>query len=78
VLATLAAGFGSALAIIGKVALTVRLAVLATLAARLCCFLAVIREISRAVLAANLAGARRLLAVLGKVARISGMSLIRH
>jgi hypothetical protein len=83
VLATFAAGFSCAFAILGKVARIVlgaaaAVAVLTALAAGFGCTFAVIGEVAGAVLPADMASARGFLAILGEVARIPRMSLFGH
>jgi len=51
---------------------------LAALASRFRGALAVVGEIAGTVLSADMAGARSLLAVLGEIARVSGMGLLSH
>ena len=75
-LTALAAGLRCALAILRKVAWIVLCAAAAAAALtapapRLCRPLTIIGEIARAMPAANMAGARRLLTILGKIARIA-------
>src|SRR4051794_3248950 len=83
VLAALAAGLGGPFAILREVAGVVFRAAatataLATFASGLGCTLTIVGEVARAVLATDMAGARGLLAVLGKVAGVPGMLLVAH
>jgi hypothetical protein len=83
VLAALAAGLSGTFAIMREIAGVVlgtaaAMAVLATLPACLRGTLAIVRKVAGAVLPAKLSGARRALAILGKIARIPGMSLVGH
>jgi hypothetical protein len=83
VLTSLAAGFNGTLAILGEVARVVfgaaaAVAVLAAPASGLGCAYRIVGEITPAVLAAYVSGARSLLAILGEVAGIAGMSLVCH
>jgi hypothetical protein len=82
-LAALAACLGCAFAILGEIASVMlgaaaAVAVLTTLAARFGSTLAIIGEIARAVLPADMTRTRCLLTILGKVARVPRMSLVRH
>jgi hypothetical protein len=83
VLAAPAAGFGGTLAILREIAGVVpstasAAAVLAAVASGLGCARRIVGEITAAVLAACMPGARGLLAILGEVAGIAGMSLVCH
>jgi hypothetical protein len=78
-----AARFGGPLTILSKVSWIMlgsptTVAAFAALASGLCRPLAVPGKIARAALPTNMPGAGRLLPVLGKVARITGMMLFRH
>jgi hypothetical protein len=80
-LATFAASLGGSLAILGEVALVMlgtTVALFAALASGLGCARGIIREIAAALLPASVAGARRLFAILGEVARVAGVSLVSH
>jgi hypothetical protein len=82
-LAALAACLGCAFAILREVPTVVlgasaSVAVLTTLAPGFGGPFAIVREIARAVLPADLAGTRCLLPVLGEVAGIPRVSLVRH
>jgi hypothetical protein len=82
-LAALAACFGGLSTILGEIARVVvrAAATVAVLAALSTCFsraFAIIGEVSAAVLTADVPGARGLLAVLGEIARITGVSLFSH
>jgi hypothetical protein len=82
-LAALATGLRRLLAILGEVARIVfgtaaSAAVLTDFAAGLSCPFPVIREVARAVLPAELSGARRLLTILREVPRVSCMPLFGH
>jgi hypothetical protein len=83
VLATLAASLCAPLAVLGKVARILRraAAAVALLSAPAACLgraFGVIGKVATTVLPANMAGARRLLAVFGEIARICSTSLFRH
>jgi len=82
-LAALATCFGCAFAILREVPAIVlgaaaSVAVLTTFAPGFGCSFPIVGEIARAVLPADLASTRCLLAVLGEVARIPRVSLVRH
>jgi len=83
VLATLPAGLGCTLAILGEVARIVlrsaaAVAMLAALAPGFSRALTVIGEVAGAVLSTDMARAGSLFAIFSEVARIAGMSLIGH
>jgi hypothetical protein len=82
-LTALAARLGRALAVLGEVAgiargATATMAALATFSSRFGRALTIVREISRTALSTQMAGARRLLAVFGKIARVPGMPVLAH